>query len=75
MQIDLTVEAATLDTGNKTRDRHLRSEHFFDVDAHPLVRFTSTSVEEGDGTISVSGYLEAAGRRIAITLPAPPWSS
>jgi hypothetical protein len=47
---DLTIEAGSLDNG--TRDRHLRSERFFDVAAHPQVRFSSTLINEVDGTMA-----------------------
>ena len=49
---DLTIDAGSLDTGNGTRDGHLRSERFFDVAAHPQVRFSSTLINEVDGTIA-----------------------
>jgi polyisoprenoid-binding protein YceI len=45
-KIELTIDAASLDTGNRTRDKHLRSNDFFGVDEHPQVRFTSTRVVE-----------------------------
>ena len=41
-EIELTIDAASADTGNAARDKHLRSADFFDVDEHPLVRFAST---------------------------------
>jgi polyisoprenoid-binding protein YceI len=48
--IELDVDAASLDTGNKRRDRHLRDIAFFHVEQHPRVRFTSDDVRElGDG--------------------------
>jgi polyisoprenoid-binding protein YceI len=60
--IELLIDAHSLDTGNATRDRHLRSADFFNVAEHPLVRFTSTRVRDtGDGTLRVEGTLEAAG--------------
>ena len=34
-KIELTIDAGSLDTGNKTRDKHLRSTEFFRVDEHP----------------------------------------
>ena len=62
--IELTIDADSIDTGNKTRDRHLRSAAFFDVAEHPQVRFKSTRVHEvGDGFLHVVGRLEAAGGR------------
>jgi polyisoprenoid-binding protein YceI len=39
---------------------HLRGERFFDVAAHPQVRFSSTLINEFDGAMAVSGHLEAA---------------
>jgi polyisoprenoid-binding protein YceI len=70
-RIELTLDAASLDTGNRVRDRHLRDEAFFDVESHPEVRFASTSVvDRGDGSLIVSGQLEAAGRKLPLTLRA-----
>ena len=74
-EIVLTIDADSLETGNATRDKHLRSAEFFDVAEHPETRFRSTSVTEGgDGNLRVSGELEAAGRTVAARVrrdPAP----
>jgi polyisoprenoid-binding protein YceI len=60
--IELTIDAASIDTGNAKRDEHLRSSDFFDVDDHPQVRFRSTRVHTlGDGMLHVMGNLEVAG--------------
>jgi polyisoprenoid-binding protein YceI len=62
-KIELTIDADSLDTGNGTRDKHLRSNDFFGVDEHPRVRFTSTRVlDTGDGKLHVEGDLDAAGK-------------
>ena len=45
-EIELTIDAASVDTGISARDKHLRSADFFDVDQHPQVRFTSTRSPE-----------------------------
>ena len=60
---DAVGEADSVDTGNETRDGHLRSAGFFHVADHPQVRFTSTRVRDaGDGVLHVEGDLEAAGK-------------
>ena len=70
-KIELTIEAGSVDTGNKTRDKHLRSGDFFHVEEHPHVRFTSTRVREaGDGTMHVEGGLEASGKVVPLEFDA-----
>ena len=62
-RIQLTVEADSLDTGNTTRDKHLRGDDFFHVGEHPRLRFTSTRVRDlGYGKVEIEGDLEAAGK-------------
>jgi polyisoprenoid-binding protein YceI len=70
-EVELTIDADSLDTGNKSRDKHLRSADFFSVAEHPQVRYTATRiVDAGNGTLNVTGELEAAGQTIPLTLPA-----
>lgn len=70
-KIELTIDAASLDTGNRTRDKHLRSNDFFGVDEHPQVRFTSTRVvEKRDGKLHVEGDLDAAGKVVPLEFDA-----
>jgi polyisoprenoid-binding protein YceI len=69
--IELTIEADSLDTGNETRDKHLRSTDFFHITEHPRVRFTSTRVHNVNGEIlHVVGHLEAAGNSVLLEFPA-----
>jgi polyisoprenoid-binding protein YceI len=70
-KIELTIDADSLDTGNATRDKHLRSTDFFSVAGHPEVHFASTRVRDaGDGTLHVEGDLEAAGRVVPLEFDA-----
>ena len=45
----VTIEAASIDTGQAQRDEHLRTNDFFDVPSFPTWTFTSTSVEAKGG--------------------------
>jgi polyisoprenoid-binding protein YceI len=67
--ITLTIDAASVNTGNRMRDDHLRGPDFFDVGEHPQVRFVSTRIDEApDGSVTVHGDLEAGGvtRRVDV---------
>ncbi len=44
----IDVKAATVTTGIKQRDNHLRSADFFDVENHPDITVTVTSAEPAD---------------------------
>jgi polyisoprenoid-binding protein YceI len=58
----LTMDASSLSTGNKQRDKHLRSADFFTVERHGNVVVTVTSAEPGgQAALACHGTLEAAG--------------
>jgi polyisoprenoid-binding protein YceI len=68
--VQLTIEADSLDTGNRKRDQHLRSADFFDVERHPQVQFVSDSAVLNGDTLKVLGRLHAAGNSIPLELDA-----
>jgi|1186.fasta_scaffold42576_1 polyisoprenoid-binding protein YceI len=56
------IKAASIDTGEETRDEHLRSGDFFDVEHYPEITFVSDDVEPlGDGRFRVVGVLTIRG--------------
>jgi polyisoprenoid-binding protein YceI len=68
--IELTIDAASLQTGNRKRDEHLRSADFFDAQDHPTVRFVSNSaVLQGD-VLKVRGRLFAREQSMPLELDA-----
>lgn len=42
------IDAASIDTNNEKRDKHLRSEDFFHVSKYPKITFSSTGVRDID---------------------------
>ena len=68
--IELTINAASVDTGNATRDKHLRSSDFFDIENDPQVRFVSESAVLDGERLRVSGRLYAAGTSTPLELDA-----
>ena len=68
--IELTIDAASVQTGNRRRDKHLRSADFFDAESHPRVRFRSESVVPEGDTLKVRGRLSARDQSIPVELEA-----
>ena len=48
--VQLTIQAASIDTRNADRDGHLKSNDFFDMETYPEITFASTAVEQIDDT-------------------------
>jgi polyisoprenoid-binding protein YceI len=48
-QVDVTIDAASVDTREPNRDAHLRSADFFDVEQFPTLTFKSRRVESAGG--------------------------
>ncbi|HWX95248.1 MAG TPA: YceI family protein [Solirubrobacteraceae bacterium] len=67
---DLTIEAASFDTGHAKRDAHLGSADFFDVSNHPTLSFTATAITpRSDENLTISGDLTVAGKVVRLQLP------
>jgi polyisoprenoid-binding protein YceI len=62
--VEVAIKAASIDTGNKRRDAHLRSAHFLEVDRYPDIGFQSTGVEPGTDrdTLRLTGSLTIKGK-------------
>jgi len=60
--VNVTIDATTVDTREPDRDKHLKSEAFFDVAKYPTITFQSTKVERNnDGSLKVTGDLTIRG--------------
>ena len=60
--LQLTIEAASIDTANPDRDGHLRSNDFLDLEHYPQITFASTAVAQVEpDTYRVNGDLSIKG--------------
>lgn len=70
------VKAATIDTANADRDKHVRSPDFLNADAHPEITFKSTAVQAAKlvGDLTINGVTRSV--ELAYSLNGPiqdPW--
>jgi polyisoprenoid-binding protein YceI len=66
--VQVTIDAASLDTKNEKRDGHLKSADFFDVEKFPTLSFTSKSVTVEKKAFTVAGDLTLHGVTKPVTL-------
>jgi len=64
----ITVAAASIDTGMKKRDDHLRSADFFDAAKYPDITFSAASVALSDESAVVSGTLTVRDQTRPVTV-------
>ena len=69
--VDVTIDAASVDTGEPKLEEHLRAADFFNVAAHPSITFKGTKLNfDGDKVKSVEGELTMLGVTKPVTLTA-----
>ena len=69
-KVELTIQAASVDTANETRDKDLRSANYFDVEKYPTITFKSTKVEsKGADAYDVTGDFTLHGVTKTIHVP------
>jgi polyisoprenoid-binding protein YceI len=60
--VEVSIDAATVNTGDAQRDAHLKSADFFDVEKFPALTFKSNRVSRNkDGVLTVAGELTIHG--------------
>lgn len=55
--VDVTIQAASIDTRHERRDADLRSDNFLDVETYPTITFKSRKVEVTGTAIAITGDL------------------
>ncbi len=67
--VTVTIEAASVTTGNEQRDGHLKTPDFFDVANYPQITFVSTDVERDGAEWAITGDLTINGVTKPVTIP------
>jgi polyisoprenoid-binding protein YceI len=66
--VAVTIDMASVSSGDQARDDHLRSADFFDVEAHPTATYRSTGVEWTGSAGTIAGDLTIKGVTRPVTL-------
>jgi polyisoprenoid-binding protein YceI len=84
LNVELTIDAASVNTGHAKRDEHLRAADFFDVAKYPTITFVSKRVmKDGPDRLKVTGDLTMHGvtREVTVNVEGPtqevkdPWGN
>ena len=74
LNVELTIDAASVNTGHAQRDEHLRASDFFDVAKYPTIIFVSKKVvKDGPDRLKVIGDLTIHGvtREVTVNVEGP----
>jgi polyisoprenoid-binding protein YceI len=67
--VEVTIDAASVNTREAQRDAHLKSADFFDVEKFPTLNFKSTEImKSGEGELQARGDLTIHGVTKQVTL-------
>jgi polyisoprenoid-binding protein YceI len=66
----ITVAAGSIDTKNAKRDKHLRSDDFFETETFPHITFSIDRLQPSSEGVTVAGQLTVRGRTRPVTFPA-----
>lgn len=67
--VEVVIQTTSLDMDDDTWNKHLSSDQWFNVKAHPTMTFKSTSVvSTGNGTMNINGELTLLGVTKPVTL-------
>ena len=84
LKVEVTIDAASVDTGHQKRDEHIRTADFLDVAKYPTITFVSKKVVKAEpGKLRITGDLTLHGvtREITVDLEGPtpeikdPWGN
>lgn len=59
--VDVSIDTASIATGEQQRDAHLRSADFFEAEKFPKITFHGAGVEGSGGTFQLAGQLTIHG--------------
>jgi len=66
---DISIDAASVNTDNESRDHHLRQEDYFNVQQYPKITFKSDRITKSGKSFTAYGKLSIKGTTKDISIP------
>lgn len=68
-RFEVSVDVASIETGIELKNKHAKSDKWFDAEKYPRIHFVSKSVSRADTGFVVRGELELKGIKKQIAIP------
>ena len=68
-KFDVSIDVASINTGNGLQNKHAKSDEWFDVAKYPQIRFVSQKFVKAGNGYQVTGDLEIHGVKKTTTIP------
>lgn len=68
-KFDVLVDVSSINTGNGLKNRHARSDKWFDAEKYPYIHFVSSEVEKTATGYDAKGTLDMHGIKKPFTIP------
>jgi len=68
-KFDVSIDVASINTGNGMQNTHAKSEKWFDAAKYPTIKFTSEAITKTAKGYQAAGMLEMHGEKKATIIP------
>ena len=68
-KFDVSIDPATINTGNGMKNTHAKGAGWFDVEKYPTIAFTSSAITKTAAGYEAKGTLDMHGVKKEITIP------
>lgn len=68
-KFDVVIDVNSISTGNGMKNKHAKSDKWFDAKKYPEIRFVSTKIVKSGSGFSVTGMLDMRGVKKEISFP------
>lgn len=68
-KFDMTLDVASINTGNGMKNTHAKSANWFDAEKYPTIAFTSTAITKTGDSYEAKGILEMHGMKKETIIP------